>query len=749
VFAINETTGEITLLKSLDREIKDRYVLTIEARGYNGNGVAQLIVMVTDENDNYPAFDTTSYQIAVSEEINPDTVILQIGATDKDLGSNADLEYSIVSDSPKFHIDSKTGELKVRSLDHEATQRHVVLISVADKGDQPLRSKKNATVDVIVQDENDNCPRFNGTNPEVIRIREPGILNSHLLTLTPSDRDLTSMYNRFNCSIDEPLAVDYFTVTLDCKVYLKRYVDYEDRKEFRFVMKATEIGSMGCIGTANILVKIEDVPDVTPTFRYTKYVITIPENTMVDSSIITLSTLNFQTSWSYRLDHVNNVTDLETFSLNNKTGELILTKPVDYEVKSKYLFSAILHQEQNVSSQANIEIRILDEDEDQPPMSKKNCYETTFNESRPVGSTVLDLFGLEVNSDKVDYSFIPNEACDGLIFNTTSGRVTTTRTFDAENQKSAHCMIRGHVKGIAPENQDYSYRQSCMMVKIINENDEHPKFTKTFTNLTLPESTPIDTVIVKVVATDKDSNNITYAITSGNDYKKFAVNQIGEIKLVGHLDYDEGTQIYKLTIEATDNGHPERKSKISSIVHVHITDVNDNRPMFKQSYYSTVVPEDAKIGETVLTVNATDKDNHHLSGKVVYEALENTTCFIVNATTGEISVAKPLDFENKDTYILVVIVKDEGAPYLSSRAMVDIKITDVNDNRPVISPLHYYVEISEHTPVETPLITIRATDKDDETLEYVLHGADQREFFTLDGNVIKLNKSIDYRDPTQ
>lgn len=71
-------------------------------------------VNIQDINDNDPSFGTTDYTGRVLKSAPVGTNVLTIKATDKDLGSNADIKYSLI-DNPNslFRINADTGDIEV------------------------------------------------------------------------------------------------------------------------------------------------------------------------------------------------------------------------------------------------------------------------------------------------------------------------------------------------------------------------------------------------------------------------------------------------------------------------------------------------------------------------------------------------------------------------------------------------------------------------------------------------------------
>ncbi len=216
------------------------------------------------------------------------------------------------------------------------------------------------------------------------------------------------------------------------------------------------------------------------------------------------------------------------------------------------------------------------------------------------------------------------------------------------------------------------------------------------------------------------------------------------------LDY-ENTTLYNLTVRAFDG---EFYSATNATLYITVTDVNDNNPMFNQTYYQVSIPEDTAVSNVIMRVLATDRDST-TNGMITYSALENTTMFTINANTGGISVKKSLDFEDEKYYSLVVIANDNGVPSRQSYALVDIMVTDVNDNAPVIDPTSYTVNISEAAISGVQLLTVKATDLDSGVNGQLLYDipsgnvipyGKSTPMFKIDTNtgVISLHGSLDY-----
>ena len=103
--------------------------------------------------------------------------------------------------------------------------------------------------------------------------------------------------------------------------------------------------------------------------------------------------------------------------------------------------------------------------------------------------------------------------------------------------------------------------------------------------------------------------NNRYQIAGGNDDKRFRIDpSSGEIYVHAPLDR-ETVPKYHLKIKASDRPiHPANQRSSFIFVNVSLTDVNDNKPLFKAGSYYAAVKETADVGDDIVTVQATDAD---------------------------------------------------------------------------------------------------------------------------------------------
>ena len=315
--------------------------------------------------------------------------------------------------------------------------------------------------------------------------------------------------------------------------------------------------------------------------------------------------------------------------------------------------------------------------------------EQLFNvlEEQNVG-TIIGTIGTGIAGADPGFTVLsnPNGGVEtDLDINEATGLIRTKVKLDREARKYYTFIAMSDTTGVALK----------IIIHVLDTNDHSPTFPESIVNITLSESTPRDTKQALGSAVDPDLGiNTTqrYEITEGNVNNAFrlrskrASNGILylDLEVNGVLDYEK-TPFYMLVIKAYDGGSPPKWGSMK--VNITIIDTNDNQPIFNQSRYFARVYENATVGTSVIQVQATDRDNGE-NGKLRYHIdqgrSEAENRFEVNPETGIVFVNKPLDYEKKNSYEVIVVAKDNGTQPLQTTAIVSISVLDINDNEPKI-----------------------------------------------------------------
>ena len=147
MFHINTSTGKLMTGMSLDREMMDNYelkIIAIDSGKPPLSASLALSIAVEDVNDNSPVLSQKLYSVTVKEN-DPPHVILSTTATDKDIGYNAVIQYTIIGET-SFHVGELSGNIStVQPLDYESCAHYTFTLKAFNPGEPHLQDTTNIT----------------------------------------------------------------------------------------------------------------------------------------------------------------------------------------------------------------------------------------------------------------------------------------------------------------------------------------------------------------------------------------------------------------------------------------------------------------------------------------------------------------------------------------------------------------------------------------------------------------------------
>ncbi|XP_054840669.1 cadherin-12 isoform X1 [Eublepharis macularius] len=407
VFTIDETTGDIHAIKSLDREEKPFYTLRAQAVDIETRKPlepeSEFIIKVQDINDNEPKFLDGPYVASVPEMSPVGAYVLQVKATDADdptYGNSARVVYSILQGQPYFSIDPKTGVIRTAlpNMDREVKEQYQVLIQAKDMGGQLGGLAGTTTVNITLTDVNDNPPRF----PKSIfhlKVPESSLVGAAIgriravdpdsgenaeieYTIVPGDGG-----NLFDISTDEN--------TQEGVIKLKKPLDFETKKAYTFKVEASNVHldhrfhSVGPFkDTATVKINVLDV-DEPPVFSKHFYTMEVYEDTPVGTIIGAVTAQDLDVGNSavrYFIDWKNDVDSF--FTIDGTEGTIATNELLDRENTAQYNFSIVASKISNplLTSKVNVIINVLDVNEFAPEIAVP--YESYVCENAKPGQVI-------------------------------------------------------------------------------------------------------------------------------------------------------------------------------------------------------------------------------------------------------------------------------------------------------------------------------------------------------------------------
>ncbi|KAL8600365.1 hypothetical protein ACOMHN_013580 [Nucella lapillus] len=198
---------------------------------------------------------------------------------------------------------------------------------------------------------------------------------------------------------------------------------------------------------------------------------------------------------------------------------------------------------------------------------------------------------------------------------------------------------------------------------------------------------------------------------------------------------------------------------------IRVEDKNDNAPGFPQNVVTVTMPENMPAPYRLSTSVATDPDMIGPNSAITYTFQTDVDLFELevkkNSDTGltdlAIKVTQMLDREAVDSFYVTIVASDNGSPRQSGSVLINIAITDRNDNAPVFTSSNYSVNVNENASVRDPILTVSAVDKDINNNGQVMYrlgprvGQDIKDHFQItenDGKVY-LIQPVDYETVTK
>ncbi|XP_062416660.1 protocadherin alpha-8-like isoform X13 [Pungitius pungitius] len=287
------------------------------------------------------------------------------------------------------------------------------------------------------------------------------------------------------------------------------------------------------------------------------------------------------------------------------------------------------------------------------------------------------------------------------------------RPLDRE-QKTNHSLILTAMDGGTP----LKSANINLTITVLDINDNRPNFSKEVYSVILQENVALETIVIKVEATDVDegaNGEVVYSF-GGDIYSKvlelFSLDKdTGEIRVKGRIDYEKA-DVYKLDVQASDRGQPPTTTDCSVIIK--IQDVNDNEPEIEVTSISSLVPEDSKHGSVISLISVTDIDSG-LNGKVKCSLIGNVP-FELKPSFKEnmysLVTKETLDREAVSHYDISIIATDYGEPPLSTHKTLSIQVSDVNDNFPEFSQNPWELYLMENNFPGDSIFSVLANDRD-------------------------------------
>ncbi|CAG2218651.1 CDH23 [Mytilus edulis] len=461
-------------------------------------------------------------------------------------------------------------------------------------------------------------------------------------------------------------------------------LDYSKLSFYQYLIVGTDGGGLN--GTATLIIKIKDIQNKPPYFTGQPFNAYILENSTINSIVpftYPIRADDGDTGVPHAIEYKftpGKCNEFFEIKSNGTHGIVTVKKSLDRD-------RGVIHDARGVCSMTLMAIEKLNSNETNPGPS---------NSTTPVVISIVDVDDNLPEFSQSLYNATVFENLVGAPLTIKGDRINVTDV-DQDVNSHLHLELRYHngsiVQGIKPvqtrcklvarEEKAQQLNTQCIVhLAIIDRNDNYPQFINSSFVVHVAENYTNEQLVLSEKATDKDSGDfgeITYSLQDSRDI--FIVNNLTGVLTKRQnviLDYEKIDE-YVLILLAKDGGGNLQSAEVV----VTLVDINDNPPVFLQSFYNDVIKETDKNFK--ITVSAFDRDQKNtINSRVEFDLLDSPfnmqNNFTITSTwqngeyLGKISLKESLDYGklNQTTIELLIKAKDFGSPSLSSTTNVTL-----------------------------------------------------------------------------
>ena len=686
-FAIDPTTGVVTVAGAIDYESTTTLAFTVQALSTDGSLTTRdFVIIVTDLNDNAPVI-TASQTFTLPENSANGTSVGTVLATDVDtVGTLQNWTITGGTGAGAFAIDPVSGEITVLDgslLNFEATPSLTLTVTVSDG--VATSAVQTVTIDLTNVNE---APQITG--PVNTSVNEDGTTAALPITVSDVDTAATLLVVTATSS-DTNLIPDGNIV----------------------------IGGTGANRTVTI----------TPTADLNGGPVTITL-TVSDGSLSTQTTFEVT---------VNAVNDAPTMSVvpdqmideDTTTGPLAITLG-DIDSSVNGLTVTATSSDQALIPNGNLVVSGTGANRTitVTPLADQNGGPVTITLTVSDGAlTTQRTFSVDVTPTNdlpvmAPQSFAVNENClVGTVVGTViatdiDAGAVLTYSIDAGNISGAFAIdsATGEITVANPAALDFETTplfqltvsvtdsvgapQSATVTINLNDLNEVPT-SLSLSNASINENSPVGTPVGQLTSTDVDAGDgATYSLVDDAGGLFVVDSNTGEITVNGALDFESATNHSIITRVTDTGGLVLDRTYVISVV-----DLNES-PFLVGGAFG--LPENRVNGTLVGTINASDVD---AGDQLTFSLVSGNTggAFTIDANTGAMTVANTaaLDFETNGTFTLTAQVADRAG--LTHQHAVTVTLSDVNEEPIVLAGAYH---INEWSSVGSVVGLVIASDVD-------------------------------------
>ncbi|VDL88847.1 unnamed protein product [Schistocephalus solidus] len=736
------------------------YELTLHAKSPPGAATTQVRIRIQNVNRHPPELNPIP-PLQIFRDIAKTSAFVQVSASDPD---GSPMQFFFVDSASNklvgvlgpFKLDATTGNVYLNS--EPELKVYSLLVCAEDDGSCPgcpvssqkLRSQP-MTLQVEVVDRNAHAPTFSDCphKMNIMELAPAGTKIGQVSAIDEDDVELSKTLIKYsligNTVFSTPtryLKIDASTGVITNVVPLVRAAGFYGGilpDELYFTVKATDWGVPEYWNLCNFQLNIIDINNHAPVFDPANYVLVVEANhdfgKRLEAGIGHVVAIDLDQQDTENAEIIYRINPpVPHFAVDSKSGVItvsgVLTETrYDFTVEAKNPVELVGTTRQWQS--ATVTVKTTSNSSLLPPQLKIDSYIPGFKENQlhfPVAEVTsfpaagadysLSLEQFPGAFEQTGWSNSPPPFTSELVQGTNGVtlRVLSGSNFLYQRLNRYIIRIRACSKPTDAEMGDIC-TDLVLNFQLEDVNNMVPQFIDLWllNQISIPENSPKGTEVLRMFAVDSDTvpayREVTYSLVQTTDAPKFIIQDAVLRTNTEDLDHEK-KNTYVVQISAKDGapssfGTGEPNSVETSLT-IHILDMNDNPPVFESPSYVFNVSETAPIGHKVGLIHADDADD---TSMLVYLLPGIVLDFAVNSVTGEITVARRLDYAAQDVHNFKVEVTDGQT---SSSTDVTVYVMKSNQNLPKFSQaLYQYIIQEETTATLTPsvyMVSVIATN---------------------------------------
>ncbi|XP_049717540.1 cadherin-10 isoform X3 [Loxodonta africana] len=476
-------------------------------------------------------------------------------------------------------------------------------------------------------------------------------------------------------------------------IHATRRIDREEKAFYTLRAQAINRRTLRPVEPeSEFVIKIHDINDNEPTFPEEIYTATVPEMSVVGTSVVQVTATDADDpSYGNSARVIYSILQGQPyFSVEPETG-IIRTALPNMNRENREQYQVVIQakdmggQMGGLSGTTTVNITLTDVN-DNPPRFPQNTIHLRVLESSPVGTAIGNVKATDADTGKnaeVEYRIIDGDGTDMFDIitekDTQEGIITVKKPLDYESRRLYTLKVEAENTHVDPRFYYLGPFKDTTIVKIsIEDADEPPVFSRSSYLFEVHEDIEVGTIIGTVMARDPDSTSspIRFSLDRHTDLDRIFNIHSGNGSLYTSKPLDrEVSQWHNLTVIAAEINNPKEMTRVA--VFVRILDVNDNAPQFAV-FYDTFVCENARPGQLIQTISAVDKDDPLGGQKFFFSLAAVNPNFTVQ--DNEDNTARILTRKNGfnrheiSTYLLPVVISDNDYPIQSSTGTLTIRV---------------------------------------------------------------------------